>query len=96
MLSTPYQGGIVDTRVQFQQAWSNPTTTRYMHPTIHALRMSVGGSKGTFILKERKGRLSLSLATQILTLVFAFLEYARKDRKLKLQAKISELVIMVM
>ena len=40
------------------------------------------------ILKERKGRLSLSLRLRY-WLVFAFLEYARKDRKLKLQAKIS-------
>ena len=48
----PYQGGLIDTRIQFGQAWSNPVTTRYEPPTIKALGMSLGGSKGTFDKEE--------------------------------------------
>jgi hypothetical protein len=41
-----YQGSEVDTRVQYNGMWSDPTTSVYRPPVISYLSRSVGGTKG--------------------------------------------------
>ena len=36
---------MVDTRIKFDNRWSNATYTRYLAPTIESLSSSVGGTK---------------------------------------------------